>query len=334
MTSLSVIVPNYNHARFLPSALRALLSQDRQPDEIIVIDDASTDDSIAIIQSLVAGHSHARLVRNERNQGVIAALNAGLGMARGDLIYFGAADDMVLPGLFSRSGSILEQFPAAAFSSARSTLIDAEGRMLGLMPGAVPLHRAGYMSPLLVERMLQRDDSWIHGNTVIFRRRLLLEAGGFRPEPRSFTDGFIARALALKYGACFIPEPLGAWRRMEGGFSWNVAADLSKAEEVANNTVRLMGGEFASVFPQRYIRRWHGRYMFGARRLMLKVRLQQADIADRGCWSRAYHRATYLGAIAYWFFSLRPLDAPAVARRFWSTRNDYKAAPSDSKIVQ
>lgn len=334
MTSLSVIVPNYNHARFLPSSLGAFLSQDRQPDEIIVIDDASTDDSVAIIQSLIAGHPHARLVRNQCNQGVIAVLNAGLAMARGDLIYFGAADDMVLPGFFSRSGTILEQFPEAAFSSARSTLIDANGGTLGLMPGAVPLGRAGYMSPALVEHLLQRDDSWIHGNTVIFRRRLLLEAGGFRPEPRSFTDGFIARALALKYGACFIPEPLAAWRRMEGGFSWNVAADLSKAEEVANNTVRLMRGEFASVFPQRYIRRWHGRYMFGARRLMLKVRLQQADITDRGRWRRAYRRAKYLGAIAYWFFSLRPLDAPAVAWRFWCSRDDYRAVPSDSKIVQ
>src|SRR5512146_981209 len=109
MTSLSVIVPNYNHARFLPSSLGALLSQDCQPDDIIVIDDASTDDSVAIVQSLIAEHPHARLVRNQRNQGVIAALNAGLGMARGDLIYFGAADDVVLPGFFSRSGSILEQ---------------------------------------------------------------------------------------------------------------------------------------------------------------------------------------------------------------------------------
>ena len=82
---LSVVLPNYNHARYLPRALDAYLSQDHPADEIIVIDDCSADASREIVTRYAANHPSIRLVSNDKNMGVIPTLSRGLNEARGQL---------------------------------------------------------------------------------------------------------------------------------------------------------------------------------------------------------------------------------------------------------
>ena len=77
MTRLSIVIPNYNHARFLGESLGSVRAQRRPPDEVIVIDDASEDDSLAVIESESAGLPGFRLVRHDERRGVIVAMNAG-----------------------------------------------------------------------------------------------------------------------------------------------------------------------------------------------------------------------------------------------------------------
>ncbi len=79
---LTVIVPNFNHSRFLGQALGALAGQTRPPDEVIVIDDASTDDSITVIEAWLPKLPNARLLRNRTNLGVVRNMNIGLELAR------------------------------------------------------------------------------------------------------------------------------------------------------------------------------------------------------------------------------------------------------------
>ena len=79
--TLSVVLPNYNHARYLESALVAHLNQSALPLEIIVVDDASTDESRTIVKRLAARHPIVRLVAMPVNGGVNAAMNRGLAEA-------------------------------------------------------------------------------------------------------------------------------------------------------------------------------------------------------------------------------------------------------------
>ncbi len=65
----------YNHARYLPQVLESVLTQSVRPLEVLVLDDASTDDSVQVIQQYAARDPLVRLVRNERNLGVVATLN-------------------------------------------------------------------------------------------------------------------------------------------------------------------------------------------------------------------------------------------------------------------
>src|SRR5881396_1374075 len=120
----SVILPNCNHAAYIGRALNALLAQEVGPDEIIVIDDASHDTSMAILQDYAAKHPRIRLVVNRENRGVIPVLQQGLEIARGDYVYFGAADDWVMPGFFSLALDFLGAYQQAGLFCADAVAID------------------------------------------------------------------------------------------------------------------------------------------------------------------------------------------------------------------
>ena len=169
-------------------------------------------------------------------------------------------------------------------------------------------------SPEAVARILLRDDSWLTGNTTLYRRTPLVAAGGFVPELGSFSDGYVSRLLAARCGACFSPEVLGAWRRHAGGFAWSQTADFGRARQLATVVERRMTADAA--FPPGYSRRWAGRHLFGARRFALIRRREEAR--SRGVAASLSARV-YEVALTLWLFIIyRPRDALAVARRRFS----------------
>src|SRR4051812_45161877 len=309
---LSVILTNYNHARFLPAAFEGLLRQTRPADELIVIDDASTDDSVAVMEPFLARFANARLVRNPVNLGCAANLNRGIEMARGDIVYFAAADDVTYPRLFERGLSLLAAFPGAALMSARIEIMTEDGRIIGTMATPIPLRRPGRISAQEAARLLMREDGWFTGNTTLYRRDLLAAAGGFPEELGSFCDGYISRLLALRHGACFSPEILGAWRRLVGGLAGSETADLARARQLVAAAERHMAKQ-GQVFPAGYARRWGRRYLFGARRFALVEARRKALGKSAVAAVPALLREAALSL--WWFLLLRPGDAVSVARR-------------------
>jgi glycosyltransferase involved in cell wall biosynthesis len=289
-----------------------LLAQACGADEIIVIDDASTDDSVAVASSFLDRHPNFQLVRNPRNLGCVRTLNRGLALARGSLVYFGAADDLTYPLLFARSTTLLNAHPQAALFSARSDLIDPNGNRLGVMPTPSPLRAPGFIHRTTVARVLMREDGWFMGNTTIYRRALLLNLGGFPEDLESFTDGYISRLLALGHGACYSPEVLAAWRRLEGGFAWSQTVDHERLTHLIEAVTRRMTEE-ASLFPAGYTKRWRHRHLFGAQRLGLIEARRQA--AARGIAAHCTAAARESVLVSWLFFRLRPWDVLPVAQR-------------------
>src|SRR3984957_13535743 len=111
--ALSVVLPNYNHGKLISRAVTALLAQERAPDEIVIVDDGSTDDSLRVIEAHAAGSKTIRVIANRTNEGATAALARGLDACRGTYVYFAAADDWVLPGFFATVLPVLERHPQA-----------------------------------------------------------------------------------------------------------------------------------------------------------------------------------------------------------------------------
>ncbi len=309
---LSVILSNRNHARFLPAAIESLAAQTRPADEIIIIDDGSTDNSLAVINSYLARLHGARLIVNKVNQGTIANMNEGTRIARGDLILFAAADDVYYPKLFETGVGLLEAFPKAGIFSAPADIVDEDGRNKGLLPTPFPLSAPGYLSPGEIARALMNDLSWFLGTTAIFRKDALLAAGGFLPELHSFADSYTSHVIGLTRGACFSPEALAGWRRMEGGMAWSQSVDLRRAQELIAVVGRHME-ENAGVFPPGYVDRWKRRYLFGALRVAVGNALL-GSAPSKGARRMLVHTANLLIAVLL-FLALRYDDVAAVARR-------------------
>src|SRR4051812_18986927 len=100
--TLSVVHANYNHGKYISRAIEAIVSQSRPPDEYIILDDGSTDNSVEIIERYAARYPYIQVVKNERNLGLMANTPRLLGMAKSDYLYTAASDDHILPGFFEK----------------------------------------------------------------------------------------------------------------------------------------------------------------------------------------------------------------------------------------
>ena len=128
--SVSVIVPNYNYARYLPTRLKSILGQTYRPHEIIFLDDCSTDDSLDVAERLLQDSPIPyRIISNQTNQGCYRQWLRGLQEATGELVWIAEADDDCAPTLLA---SLVPTFATATVTLAycQSKQIDEEGREL------------------------------------------------------------------------------------------------------------------------------------------------------------------------------------------------------------
>jgi glycosyltransferase involved in cell wall biosynthesis len=273
--TLSVILPNYNHAKFIGRALAALLGQERAADEIIVIDDGSTDDSVAVIGRIAATAPTIRLLRNPQNVGVIPTLQRGLEAARGKYVYFAASDDWVFPGFFALALRRLEADPDMGLFCGEAMLIDgASNRPYAVRPAVRPRLRAGRIEAAAVQQLLRSTDNWILTGSAIFRRDCVIWAGGFDARLGSFADGFVARKVALKFGFLFAPEIVASWVVFPDSVSRKTALDLQRTKYILDVVPTLIAAD--PGFPSWYANAFRDRWRFAACRLAL-----QADPIER-----------------------------------------------------
>src|SRR5689334_14895665 len=123
---LSVVIANRNHARHLPRALDAVLSQSVRPREVIVLDDASTDDSVRVLQGFARQHPCLRLLRNGTHRSVTATYNRGFALATGDYVLPGAADDYLLPGFIETAMAQFARHPRAGVCVAHGSCTEGD----------------------------------------------------------------------------------------------------------------------------------------------------------------------------------------------------------------
>ncbi len=202
---LSVVMPNYNHGRYLSRSIGALLAQSVQPDEIIVVDDASSDDSLEILDGLARRHAHLKVVRNARNCGVLPAVNRGFQVSTGDLLFFSSADDEVRPGFIESSMKLWALRPDAALSCTASEWHD-EASGLNWMMAADMAARPGYLSPQDLVRLGRQRKLLIVAHSAIFRREPMAASGQFIADLRWHSDWFLCYSTAFRHGILYHPE--------------------------------------------------------------------------------------------------------------------------------
>lgn len=236
---VSVIIPAWNAARTLPRAIGSVLSQTWLRRELIVIDDGSSDTTLALLASY---GDQLRMV-SQANAGPSAARNCGLREARGEYVAFLDADDYWLPEKLERQVALLDAQPDIGFCSTATTVVDTQGRHMRDWPcrnAAEPLLETLFMHSAAVS-----------GSTsgVLVRRALMLEADGFDERLRGFEDPDLWIRLAALTGYACTPEALTVVVRTPNSVSGNLRAMCSATlASFSKNRALLPMGKRASYW--------------------------------------------------------------------------------------
>ena len=167
---VTVLMGVYNQRRYVQSAVESILGQSYMHWDLLIIDDASTDGTWELLQSITRGDGRITIERNDLNRGLAASLNRGWRQARGNLIARMDADDESLPERLQRQIEFLQDHPEVAVLGTGAELINEAGDSLGRM-----LRPAEHEA--LVSRIF-RENPFIHPS-VILRRSFLEATGGY-----------------------------------------------------------------------------------------------------------------------------------------------------------
>ncbi|WP_300971344.1 glycosyltransferase family A protein [Thiocapsa sp.] len=191
-----MIIPNFNVARWVGRAIRSALAQTGVPVEVIVIDDGSTDDSLAVIREF----GEAILWESGPNRGACAARNRGLALSRGAYLQFLDADDELLPGKLAHQVALLASGgEAAGFVAGAFKRVDTRGMVRVVRPSS------GDAWTALIE------GGGALGNTCsnLWVRSALMAAGGWNLRwPASQEAELMFRLLAAGARPCVDPLPM------------------------------------------------------------------------------------------------------------------------------
>lgn len=207
MTEVSVVMPVFNAASSLPDAVASILGSSFTDFELILIDDASTDNTWSVMQS----YDDPRFVaaRNDTNQGLCATLNRALGLARGDYIAVVGADDRYHQDFLLRTREVFERGgPELGAVATYVEPIDADGKPLVDHQAQTYFnHHCDFSDPA----------AWIWHNrfpgSAVVRRGVFDAVGVFAEDVPSAMDWDLwVRALAAGFTFHVIPEVLFGWR--------------------------------------------------------------------------------------------------------------------------
>jgi len=170
MPKISVIIPTYNRAMLLRSAINSVLSQTYDDYEIIVIDDGSTDDTAEVVKEFPA--DKLRYVFQENN-GRSAARNNGIKIARGEYIAFLDSDDLFLPTKLELQAQFLDNNPDYGLVYSFAKTVDESGKLLH------QYFYEGDLSGWIYPDLLSLRNNVITTPTVMVRAQIIAELGGF-----------------------------------------------------------------------------------------------------------------------------------------------------------
>ena len=131
MPTVSVIIPNYNHASYLPKRIESVLAQTYTDFELIILDDSSTDNSRDIIESYSRRYPQIRAIYNDENSGSpFAQWNKGVGMAQGKYLWFAESDDFCENSLLENLIPLLDKHGQVGIAYAQTYLVDEEDKII------------------------------------------------------------------------------------------------------------------------------------------------------------------------------------------------------------
>ena len=255
---VSVVMAVYNAEKFLSQAIESILSQSFENFEFIIVDDGSTDTSWDIILKYKKTDDRIRSIQLEKNQGVAAASNAGLEVARGKYIARMDSDDISFPQRLEKQVIFMEDNPEIGILGSRIRYIDTEGNLLGC--------HSEPQKDLFIRWSLLFKSPFFNSSTL-FRKSLLDRYQEvYKPKARYAEDYDLwIRLLSFTKGENF-PEALLYYRLHPSNLTSTTQNILEKDVQLTTQAIKKYFKD--SLLPDNSIKKLQGAirgYPFSAR---------------------------------------------------------------------
>ncbi len=206
MASTIVITAFYNNERFLRATVESVARQTLPPKEHLLVDDASTDGSLALAEQLAAQHPHVRVLRHTVNQGYPAALNTGIAASESDFVAILDGDDIALPTWLETVVPVIQSDPAIGAVGGGCIVMTEGGHLTNQ-------HNFCNHEGDVTDIVRQGNYVMLHPGTVM-RRSCLEMIGGYNPRLKSIEDGDLYMGIASVARLVHVGKPLIWYRRL------------------------------------------------------------------------------------------------------------------------
>jgi glycosyltransferase involved in cell wall biosynthesis len=210
---VSVIIPTYNRAHYLEQAIKSVLAQTFQDYELIILDNASTDNTPEVVRKFI--DKRIKYVRNDINIGSLNNFNKGLEMASGDYVIIFHDDDIMVPQLIEKEVEILDEDKNVVLVAANISIIDNNGRIL--KKKALGINRDVIFNKYEFIYSFLKDNCALPCPTVMIRRNFINDKKiRFRSEVGPNADSYMWMEINLYDKKIYLlHEPLVLYRHHE-----------------------------------------------------------------------------------------------------------------------
>ncbi len=249
MPKVSVIIPNYNHALYLPKRIESVLAQTFRDFELIILDDCSPDNSREIINSYAAENPEIQTYFNDKNSGSpFAQWNKGTGLAKGKYLWFAESDDFCDPKLLETLVPLLDENLNAGIAYCQTYLVDEQGEIKNSYQINLEfIYESDAWQKPFVKSGKEACKEWLlfhnpipNASGALIRKSAFVEAGMADMTMKLNGDWFLYARLLAKNDLAFTPELLNYFRVHEHTQRQRANVDGTVYEEIIriNNFIR------------------------------------------------------------------------------------------------
>jgi glycosyltransferase involved in cell wall biosynthesis len=229
----SICIPSYNAGRWIDEAISSALAQTLEDVEILVVDNASTDDTVERVRA--RDDERLRVVVNDSNLGAVRNFNRCLALSRGRYVKYLHADDTLYPSCCEQMAALLDESPGVGLVFApRDVLLEhPDDPAARAWRDRYAVLHAPFSSLERVNDGRRLFREWLHvgihenlfgePSATMVRRECFERLGGFNPTLWQLVDVEMWLRIALYYDVGFLPEPLSRYRHHESSSTAGVA---------------------------------------------------------------------------------------------------------------
>src|SRR3989442_18772 len=231
---VSVCIPTHNRSRYLRRAIESVLGQTFRDYEVLVVDNASSDDTASTVSAFKDGR--LRYYRNERDVGMVRNWNRCLELAQGDCVALLHDDDFWLAQYLERVVSVMERHSSVGLVYSAAVVVDLDGNERWI-------HRHWDTDQVVSGHSAFKE--LIGGNrilcpTALIRRRCFDTVGVFDEGVECGADWEMWLRICLHYDVAYVAEPLGCYRTQHGSPSDHHSSSLEGRQFLVNDAINVI----------------------------------------------------------------------------------------------